>query len=162
MSNDDKRKTIIAELSRRAEDSGAAQGCYAQMSGAFMLLLQGTGHDAVKSMALCRTMLRYAAMAAYRTVGTPMDLQIRTGDELAGMAEGLWDETCRNTEAVVLEFQRRGEEVPGELVKRTKLAPSDPKQRPDLPPSTPELKQERSNTLADIARSINTMGSRDN
>lgn len=158
MSNEDKRLAIMAELARRAEQSGAEVKFYRRLTPAIAVLLEEAGMDAVELTGLYHALLRYGAMVAYGTIGSPADLQVRTDTDVGAVAAAMWDKACRDAEALVERIKDSGNEVPKELVVKTQAAPSDPSKRPDLAPTNPMSKPERSNSLEELIGRINTMG----
>lgn len=162
MSNEDKRLAIVAELGRRAEQSGAEAKFYQRLTPAMAIMLQEAGVDAVQLMGLVRALAHYTAMVAYGTINTPGDVHFRTGEDFAKLAEGMWEEACKGAERLVAELKAKGVDVPEELARKVKAAPSDPSKRPDTPPKEPTLPTERPDNLQDIIARINTPGSRGN
>jgi len=146
-SNEERRIAIMAELVRRAGDSERKH--YQALTPTVAKLLQECGSDAVEVMGVFRALIRYAAGIAYGTVGTPIDMQVRTGDDVAGVAVAMWDQACREAEEMVARMKHEGIGIPKELETKLKLAPSDPSKRPDMPPREPDLPT-RPTRLADL------------
>lgn len=161
--NEEKRLAIIAELGRRAAAQGSSEAKYYQrLTPALAILMQEAGTDAVELTGLVRTLTFYAAMVGYGAVGTPGDTQFRTGEDMAKLAESMWQQACEYGEMFVSKLQSAGVEIPEELQKKIALAPSDQSKRPDIPVKEPTVKPERGHNLAEIMTMFNSPGSRGN
>lgn len=132
--NDEKREAIIIELNKRAISEGTTEYYFAALMPAMVSAYADASGDAVKMMGLAQALLRHAMTVFYGSGTTPADLQVRTAEDVAKMAGAVWDETCRNTEQLLVALSSKGIEVPKEIRDRIAAMPSDPSKRPDMAP----------------------------
>jgi hypothetical protein len=92
----------------------------------------------------------------YGTVTTPVDLQVRTAEDVSAMAGSVWNECCRNVEMYVDQLTARGIEVPKEIQDKMKAMPSDASKRPDMVPCDPLAgRMSRPSSVADLMTLLN-------
>ena len=159
--HEERRLAIMAELGRRSGDS--SEKYIDRLMPTMTILLQEASGDAVELMGLLKAVLQHAAAVAYSSVGTPTDLQFRTGEDLAGAAGAIWEDFCSQAEQTLKVLAAQGDtpsEVLDALASKVNAAPSDPTRRPDAVPRTPQGldRPERPVSLEDILSRINSPG----
>jgi hypothetical protein len=75
------------------------------------------------AMGVVQALLRIAASLAYATIGTQLDVRIRTPEDAASLAAAHWKSACHLNSLVMHELMRQGLKVPPEMVRANNAAP---------------------------------------
>lgn len=155
-SNDEKREAIIIELNKRALTEGTTQKYFEELIPAMVQSYADARGDAVKLMGLAQALLRHTMTVFYGTATTPVDLQVRTAEDVSAMAGSVWNECCRNAEMFIDQVVKSGVEVPDDLLAKVKAMPSDASKRPDMVPCDPLAGRiGRPSSVADLMSLLN-------
>lgn len=159
--HEERRLAIMIELGRRSRDS--SKKYIDRLTPVMSILFQEARGDAVELMGLLKAVLQHAAAVAYDSVGTPTDLQFRTGEDFAGAAGAIWEDLCLQAEQTLKVLSAQGDapsKILDALASKVNAAPSDPTRRPDVVPRTPQGldRPERPVSLEDVLSRINSLG----
>lgn len=77
------------------------------------------------AMGVVQALMRIATALAYSTIGTPLDVRVRTPEEMALLGAAHWRAACHLNSLVLAELKRQGHKVPAELQRAVNAAPPD-------------------------------------
>lgn len=132
--DEQKRISHLAEVMRRAEVF--EQDLFDQVVPLLSEVMRtSVGEDPIKLGAMAKAMIRVGLSIAYSTIGLKSDIQLRTAEDVEGIAGAIWQSVCAGAEESIAELMRSTGQAPTELLEKVRLAPSDPTQRPGLAPT---------------------------
>jgi hypothetical protein len=77
------------------------------------------------AMGVVQALLRLATSIAYATIGTPVDITMRSAEDAAALAAAHWKAATHLNALVLAELKRQGFKVPSELQRSVNAAPPD-------------------------------------
>ena len=76
-----------------------------------------------QALGVVQALLRLATSIAHSTIGTPLDVRVRTDDEAAALAAAHWRANAHINAIVIDELKRQGAKVPPSMVRVHNAAP---------------------------------------
>ncbi len=77
------------------------------------------------AMGVVQALYRIATAIAYTTIGTTIDVRLRTAEDAAALAAAHWRAACHLNEMVMHELKRQGLKIPPEMVRTANAAPAE-------------------------------------